>query len=215
MKMDAEVALLPGAEEVKNAELIKTIQSNLEEVDRMSRITQFLLDFSSTEHGRARLGFSRVSLGAIVGNVVKMMGKAAAEKNVTLTFTQENGTVMINGNTVALEEMILNLVKNAVNYTPSGGSVRVELIKRGYQGYGWATLAVRDTGVGIPAEDIPRLFEPFYRGKNIRVMRTDHSAGLGLAIVQEIASLHKAPISVTSEMGKGTNISLRFSLLRA
>jgi signal transduction histidine kinase len=212
MKMDSEVALMDPTQ-VKEPELLDILKSNLEEVNRMSRITQFLLDFSNSENSHARLSFSRVDLGAIVTNVGKIMSKVAAEKNIALTFTHDSGPVMIQGNAVALEEMVLNLVKNAVNYTPPGGSVSIEMTRRRYQPYGSVTLSVKDTGVGIPEEDLPRLFEPFYRGKNVRRVRSDHgSAGLGLAIVREIANLHRASITVKSEVGKGTTISLKFTL---
>jgi signal transduction histidine kinase len=238
MKAESEVALMmngdsslpvvatsdtPGTPDASvlpanNNELLETVKSNLQEIDRLSRITQFLLDFSNLENRMAKFEMMPVDLSVIAANAVKMMAKIATEKGVTLVSSTGTPTrakeATVQGNPVALEEMTLNLIKNAVNYTPTGGTVTVNLFRsrRGYQRYGWITLSIQDTGIGIPAEDMPHLFEPFYRGKRATATRGGdrHSAGLGLAIVKELADLHKAAIAVKSVVGEGTAISVRF-----
>jgi len=137
----------------------------------------------------------------------------AATKGVTLTFAND-GAAVVSGDPVALEEMVINLLKNAVHYTPRGGTVALTIMRGEKERHRRVTLTVRDTGVGIPRGDLPRLFEPFYRGKNSVVLRDNQSMGLGLAIVKDIVHLHHANIFVESEVGKGTSVSVRF-LLRA
>ncbi|HEX4104529.1 MAG TPA: HAMP domain-containing sensor histidine kinase [Candidatus Paceibacterota bacterium] len=232
MKTESEVALMTNRADgaalaldgtnggASSTELLETVKSNLQEIDRLSRITQFLLDFSNFESRLARFDASAVDLALIVGNAAKLIEKIAGEKGVALVLASGPGSVpqgqaLVEGNPVGLEEMTLNILKNAVNYTPAGGTVTVNIFRsrRGYQRYGWVTLAIRDTGIGIPPEDLPHLFEPFYRGK--RAIATHdgdrHSAGLGLAIVKEIADLHKAAITVKSVVGEGTSIAVRFA----
>jgi signal transduction histidine kinase len=232
MKTEAEVALMMngGMDEGSmgaarkqrgpadhSTELLETIKSNVQEVDRLSRITQFLLDFSNFESRLAHFETTPVDLASIAGSAAKLMERIAAEKNVALVFSAgvPSEEAVIEGNAVALEEMTLNLLKNAINYTPPGGRVVVGIshLRRAYQRYGWITLTIQDTGIGISQDDLPHLFEPFYRGKKAiaQGMGDSHSAGLGLAIVKEIADLHKAAITVKSVVGEGTAISVRFA----
>lgn len=209
MKTGMEVALL-DADALTNAEFVAHMKSNLEEVDRMSHITQFLLNFSNIEQRLTRRAFPETDLVPVAQNALGLMEKFAAAKQVALTFTND-GPAPIFGDPVALEELAINLLKNGVNYTPRGGTVSMEIARGGGGGRrGRVTLTVRDTGIGIPREDLPRLFEPFYRGKNALMKRDGQSMGLGLAIVKDIVRLHRARVSVESEVGKGTSVSVLF-----
>ena len=100
--------------------------------------------------------------------------------------------------------------RNAVNYTPQGGVVSISVARRGFGRYGSVLVTIQDTGIGVPKDDLPRLFEPFYRGKNALPLRTGASMGLGLAIVREIADLHRADVEIRSEAGKGTVVAIKF-----
>ena len=111
---------------------------------------------------------------------------------------------MVYGNVTALEEMILNIIKNALTYTPKGGSVEVS-IKHTFDE---VLLSVRDTGLGIPANDLPHIFEPFYKASN--TIEKKEGVGLGLAIVREIATMHRAHIDVKSKIDKGTTFYVHF-----
>jgi signal transduction histidine kinase len=210
MKMEAEVTLR-DATALRQEELVDVVKSNLEEVDNLAKITQFLLDFSHLESRLSTLALSRVDVFETVAKAVKTMEKIAAEKQVVLTLLPApTPPVIALGNATALEEMTLNLLKNAVNYTRPGGTVTVWLSPR--RAYSGAILTIQDTGIGIPPEDMKNLFEPFYRGKNARDRGKDHDTGLGLAIVKEIANLHRATVSVKSALGHGTTVSVRFPL---
>ncbi len=207
MRTETEVALLTAMTATHKA-LLDTIQSNFEEIDRMSKITQFLLEFSDLESRLATLQFVRVDLTAVVQKTVHFMKKFARENDVQLVMLPLANVTVLRGNATALEEMVTNLLKNALHYTPSGGIVVVGLSRTVYRG---ALLTVRDTGIGIPEDDIPLLFEPFHRGKNVKAAKMNGGTGLGLAIVKEIVTLHKATIHVKSSVGAGTTISVRFS----
>ena len=102
-----------------------------------------------------------------------------------------------------LDQLVGNLVGNAIKYTPEGGTITLSL----YQDGGWARLDVADTGMGIPAEHLPHIFERFYRVDKAHSRRSGGS-GLGLAIVKGIAEQHGGKVSVTSEPGKGSTFSV-------
>lgn len=207
MRAETEVTMLQGMTATHNV-LMETIASNLEEIDRMSKITKFLLDFSHLESRLATLELSRVDLAAVVVKAVRFMQKFAAERHVALHTGHLAHVVIREGNATALEEMIVNLLKNALNYTPPNGAVTVGLARTVYRG---AVLTIQDTGIGISDDDAPYLFEPFYRGRNAHTAHEGGGMGLGLTIVKEIVSLHHATITVKSVVGAGTTVSVRFS----
>lgn len=209
MKTNAEIAMM-DPQKVERAELLGVIRSNLEEIDRMSRITQFLLTFSNIEHQLGQVDLVVTNMSDAVAKAVNQMETIAAAKGVLLTFARPDTPLKINGNATAIGELTTNLLKNAITYTDQGGSVCVTLAKGGFRDQGGSVLSVSDSGAGIPAKDLPSVFEPFYRAENAVRAQKDAHSGLGLSIVKEIADLHKASISVNSELGKGTRISLRF-----
>ncbi len=210
MRTNAEVALM-GAGDASRDEFVAALKSNLEEADRMAKITQFLLTFSNVENRMAKAKLSPVDLAKVAADAVKTMEAIAAERGVELRFAPGVTPAMVKGNATALGEMTMNLLKNAITYTPQGGTVTVSIAKRSSFASANITLSVADTGVGIPPEDLPNIFDAFYRGQNAVREHRDTNSGLGLAIVKEIAALHRAAISAKSSLGKGTTISVRFS----
>ncbi len=218
MRMTTEVALMeyplegsPTGEERPHAhELVEAMRNNLEEVDRMTRVTQFLLDFSNPERRRATYERAPVDVTEVAHTTTKSMLPLAAGKNITLTFLEPAERIAVLGNTTAIGELLTNLIKNAVAYTPQGGSVSVHISRTGRRWGDSVTLSVKDTGIGIPPEDLPNIFEPFYRAMNARRDGSSTNSGLGLAIVRDIAEMHGATIATKSEVGKGTSISISF-----
>lgn len=204
MKANTEATLL-GANQLTQEELKQAVSSNLEEIDRMAKILEFLLNFSNIENRLTRLSFSNVDVVDATKKAVGLMKRLSEEKQVTLTIAGP-ASATVAGNATAIEEMVLNLLKNAIAYTPPGGSVTATVTKK----FGTTAISVADTGAGIPAKDIPNIFEAFYRGENAVKIKKDGSVGLGLAIVNEIASFHGATIGVESEQGKGTTIHVSF-----
>lgn len=169
----------------------------------MSKIIQFFLNFSTAQNKLDRVQMSAVNLSQIASKSVNILSKRAAEKGVSLRLS-DRGAAVVYGNVTALEEMILNIIKNAITYTPKGGNIEVS-IKHSFD---QVLLSVRDSGLGIPQEDLPHIFEPFFKASNS--MDKKEGVGLGLAIVREIAVMHRAHVDVKSKLGKGTTFSVHF-----
>ena len=106
-----------------------------------------------------------------------------------------------------MKQVLNNLVENAIQYTPEGGKVVVSTGKQEAEGRVWATATVADTGVGIPEEELPHIFERFFRGVEPRTMQVA-GTGLGLAIVKEIVELHGGRVTVESQVGEGTTFTV-------
>ena len=167
--------------------------------ERLIRLVEGLLELQQVEEGR--LGFERLDLGRIVKEVSSLFEPKAREKGISLKVEVEDG-VFIMGDPFRMEELLFNLLHNAVKYTDKG-YVRVSLKKEGKE----AVLAVEDTGVGIPKEEIPKIFHRFYVGD-----RTRGGSGLGLSIVKHIVMAHGGRIDVESQLGKGSIFTVRLPL---
>jgi heavy metal sensor kinase len=174
-----------------------------EDAARMSRLVSELLTLARADAGQQLLSREEVDLAELVHNVVEAMQPLAVQGGVGLT-AQMLPQVGVLGDQTRLMQLLINLVDNALRYTPPGGQVTVEVIAQA----GWAELCVADTGVGIAAEHVPHLFERFYRADQSRA-RTDGGSGLGLAIAQWIAHAHDGQIGVESEFGRGSRFTVR------
>lgn len=197
IKTNTEVALLdePGEEAGR------VFKSTLEELDRISNIINNLLSLSAFTRPE-RIEFSNVDMCAVVDESLATLSALAERKKHRITVRKaEPGTVR--GNAGALEQITTNLIKNALNYTPSGGDVTVTVAPEGTM----VRFSVEDSGVGINEKDLNRIFEPFYRAEASR-SRATGSAGLGLAIVQELVQLHRGDIRFESEVGRGTTATV-------
>ena len=177
-----------------------------EEADRLTRLVGDLLLEAQAESGKLPLQFAPVELDTLLLEVYKEM-HVLARKRVQLKVT-EIDQVQINGDRDRLKQVLLNLVSNAVKYTPQGGDVYLSLGKMG----GNARLIVRDTGPGIPAEDLPHIFERFYRAEKSRSRSKTSGFGLGLSIAYWIVTHHGGKIEVDSQEGKGTTFCIYLPL---
>jgi len=184
---------------VKEPEEYRAIlQSNLEEIKRMSEIIEYLLDLAKAEEGMLRLEFSEVTLNDLLDELVSQTKVLARQKGVVLAF-EALYPVVISGDRLRLRQIFLNLLDNAVKYTPASGEVRVVLDSVGR----YARVAVIDTGSGIPAEDLPYIFDRFYRVDKAR-NRADGGTGLGLSLSSSLAEAHGGRIEVVSQQGMGS-----------
>jgi signal transduction histidine kinase len=148
-----------------------------------------------------------VDLGEIAARVLARHTPVAASRGIELV-ARASGTVRVLGNATALDQVLDNLIKNAIAYTPKGrGSAVTVSIEPDYRGK--VALTVTDTGIGIKQEDLFHIFEPFYRGDTSRARGIGTgSSGLGLAIVNEIVRLHHGAIRIRSVVGTGTSIRI-------
>ena len=178
------------------ADYRRTLESGLEEVLRMTRIIESLSFLARGDSGPAHSHVS-VSLSALVSEVTTAMQQRARDKGLHLTL-ESNGEAAVRGDGDALRRMAQNLIENALAYTPSGGEVHVSVsVSKGK-----CRLCVADTGVGIAPEDLPHVFDRFFRGDKSRA--NTGGSGLGLSIVQSIVQAHGGQVEAESEPGHGS-----------
>ena len=202
MKTNSEVALMGNPKE-NPEELAEALKSNLEELDRMSKIIEHLLALSFYENKFINIPSNRVDLAEVVKDIVEKTRSLALKKSVSLEIsTTEPAPVLINP--TALEQLVMNLVKNAIVYTPSGGKVKVSVARNGNN---FVELWVKDTGIGIAPEDLPHIFNPFYKTASSKKL-TSGASGLGLTIVKKIVERYNGSITIQSELGRGTQVSV-------
>ena len=180
------------------------LRSNLEEIEKMALMIDNLLLLARYEGDEADLPCQPARLDTIAANAADDLRPLASERGVTLRF-EEGGPLLVRGDPLALERLVFNLVENAIFYTPRGGEVAVRVSGGG----GRVALSVEDTGIGIAREDVPQLYNRFFRSQGARRMRPEGS-GIGLPVVAAIARLHGADIEVASEPGAGTRFVVSF-----
>ncbi|UPM55126.1 two-component system histidine kinase PnpS [Gottfriedia acidiceleris] len=190
--------LLDGA--MENDELCKNFLSIiLTESDRMQTLIQDLLDLSKIEQQNFKLELAEVSAKQVIEDVQQMLNQKAEEKNIDFKLYM-NSPLVVYADALRLKQVIINLVDNAIHYTPAGGKVFITASETNDH----IVLKVNDTGVGIGKEDISRIFERFYRVDKAR-SRNSGGTGLGLAIVKHLVEAHKGKIEVESKLGHGTS----------
>ncbi|PLR98112.1 two-component system histidine kinase PnpS [Bacillus sp. T33-2] len=195
--------LLDGAMNDKNT-LEAFLSIILKESDRLQSLIQDLLDLSKIEQQGFKLEVQPFDVTEAISEVVTILNGRAEQKNIALEFKDNGSNVMIEGDVDRLKQVFINLVTNALNYTPNGGKVSVTVKENSSS----VTIKVKDTGIGIDKEEIPRIFERFYRIDKAR-SRNSGGTGLGLAIVKHIVEAHKGSIEVKSDIGNGTVFSIK------
>ena len=177
------------------------IVSSLQDIERLSQIVRALLLLSQAETGQVILQKSPLDLAAVVSDIAEQFEIPAEGAQVKLSVTGADEPLVIDADRVQVERMLSNLLSNAVKFTPAGGEVRVRLGRRD----GQAELIVEDTGVGIPADHLPHIFDRFYRVSSPSASASpEKGLGLGLSFVAWIAKAHGGSVNVESEPGKGT-----------
>ncbi len=185
------------------------IGSALEETHRMYRIVESLLTISRLDAGDAKLDRLHLDLSALATSTAAEMRVLAQEKAIALRTTTED-RVYVEGDRTRLQQVVANLIDNAIKYTQECGTVEVSVHRES----GKAVLQVSDNGGGIPAEAVPHVFERFYRVDKAR-SRASGGAGLGLSIAKAICAAHGAEISVSSQEGRGSCFRVEFHLAPA
>lgn len=180
----------------------ETLESTVEELDRISDIINNLLSLNVLVRPE-KIPFANVDMGAIVERAIAHLEGLAARKEIKVSVESADYRTVW-GNTTALEQIVMNVLKNALNYTPAGGSVRILLVPD-YRGH--MTVTIEDSGVGIEEKDLVRIFEPFYRADSSRT-RGSGGSGLGLAIVSELVKSHHGSIVIKSAPGEGTSVAI-------
>src|SRR5437773_491918 len=183
------------------SEALAALEETLQEINRMTELVEALLMLARADEGTAPLHRETVDLRAIVEETGETGELLAAEAGVNMEVATPADPVIVPVDASRIRQLILNLLTNAVKYTPAGGSVRLQLGPSN----GRVTLTVADSGVGIAPGDLPHIFDRFWRADSARTRTGERSGtGLGLAICKWIAEAHGGTIAVTSRPGRGT-----------
>jgi two-component system sensor histidine kinase ChiS len=173
----------------------------------MHRLVEDLLDIARFEHGAVGLRLAVVDLRDLIGQVVRLQEAESTLKNIALIVDMPSEPLPIALDPNRIAQAITNLIVNAINYTPQGGSITVKLVSESNADY--AVVSITDSGIGIAPEYIQHVFEPFFR-----IEDAVKGTGLGLSITKEIVTLHGGDILVESEPGKGSCFQIRLPVKR-
>jgi heavy metal sensor kinase len=185
------------------------VGSLLEEVDRLSRIVENLFALSRLESGATQVRHVRLDLAALAVGTAEQMCLLAEDKGIDITTTAP-APVWVLGDPARLRQVVVNLLDNAIKYTADRGKLSLTVKAEGE----FAICEVADTGMGIPAEAIPFVFDRFYRVDEARSREID-GAGLGLAIVKSICTAHGGTAEVESTVGQGSRFRIKLALLKS
>ena len=200
MKIVSDTLLsAPSWDESVYREFMTDINS---EIDRLNKIIDSLLYLVRVEKDDLELDYSMTYVNYLLEWVIKTINPIALKKEIELTLTAPN-KIELSLDQEKMQQCLLNIIGNAVKYTPEGGKVWVELEESRDD----IIIRVNDNGIGIPEKDLPFIFDRFYRVDEARARKTG-GTGLGLAIVQQIVLLHQGTISVESELGVGTQVTI-------
>jgi two-component system phosphate regulon sensor histidine kinase PhoR len=173
------------------------------QTDRLNHIISDLLSLSQIESGKYEWKLEEIPVGEWTERIMAVLQPMTLRKNQTLTLSVPDGIAPLWGDTEKLTEALTNLLENAVKYTPKGGEIGIEVTSDDRR----IEISVRDTGIGIPPKDLPRIFERFYRVDRAR-SREVGGTGLGLSIVKHIVEAHGGKVTVESRPGKGSTFTL-------
>ena len=194
-------------DESNNIELYQEFLGDInQEIDRLNAIIQGLLTLVRMDSQDAQPYWQQIDMGTLLQNTIKPLLPLAAQRGIAINLALR-APVIIAGDRPQLQQVVINLVDNAIKYTHDGGVIHVQLWQEGV----WCRIAVADNGPGIPQESLDRLFERFYRVDKARARNTG-GTGLGLSIVHRIVLAHSGSITVESEEGKGSTFHVMLPL---
>jgi signal transduction histidine kinase len=183
------------------ADIMQSLDETLAQINQMTEMVENLLTLARADEGRAPLAVEECDLRELVTDVAETAGILGEEAGVTATHSMPETPVRLAVDRHRIREMLLNVVTNAIKYTPQGGTVALGLEEEEDA----VVFTVRDTGIGIAAGDLPHIFERFWRADPARSRTGDRPGiGLGLAITKWIVEAHGGSITVQSRPGRGT-----------
>ena len=174
-----------------------------QEARHQARLIESILQLSRIDAGRLDLSLQAVPLNDVVAEAVAAQQQIAIQHGLSLKFKPCEPSPQVNIDIQRLRQVIDNLLVNALHYTPQGGQVTVSTDRARAEGRSWATVTVRDTGIGIPEDELPHIFERFYRGETPQRHQIS-GTGLGLPIARELIEMHGGHITVESREGEGS-----------
>ncbi len=186
----------------------RTLTSNLEEIIRLSRLVEDLLMLARADAGKVELQREPLELRQLCADMTDYITPLAEQRAQTLRYVAPATPITINADSHRIKQLLLNLLDNAIKYTGEGGEITMSLTAENDT----AILTITDTGRGIPSEDLPHVFERFFRRSAKTADRTATGSGLGLSIVKWIVDAHDGHIEAQSQLGEGTTFAVRLPL---
>ncbi|TMA34746.1 MAG: HAMP domain-containing protein [Deltaproteobacteria bacterium] len=199
----AETLLGPAGDERPTARRFLTVIDR--HAERLGRLIDDLLTLSDLELGRTPLRLAAVELAPVLDDVLAIFAERMKSSDISVATHVETSTPPVLADADRLQQVLINLVDNAIKYTPAGGRIAISVRPAEPAHAGMVEIDVADTGTGIPAEDLPRLTERFFRVEKAR-SRALGGTGLGLAIVKHIVQAHDGMLAIDSTLGHGTTV---------
>jgi signal transduction histidine kinase len=191
-----------------NHDLRDQLGSLLEEIERLSKIVEQLFALSRLDAGEAQMEWARFDLAELVKTTAEQMSLLAEDKGIAIACDAET-EVPVQGDRARLKQVVVNLLDNAIKYTPEKGAIQMRV----HTLNGDAVLEVEDNGIGISREALPHVFDRFYRVDQTR-SGDSGSAGLGLSIVKSICAAHGAQVEAISVPARGSRFQVKLPLSR-
>lgn len=199
IRADTEVALMEKGVPAKTR---RTLRGNLRDIERLEHLTANLLDIEHY-HNKKTSELALLDFDEIVRNDIVKLGRAARNKNIHIK--QDIHPVQVMGEEHSLRQLVTIVLDNAIKYSHPKGAITVSL----HISHGGAVLTIDDDGIGIPSDDLPHVFERFYRSsKNKLDQKSAHGYGLGLALAQEIVDAYHGDVHITSREDNGTTVRI-------
>ncbi|MCP9446317.1 MAG: ATP-binding protein [Nitrospira sp.] len=197
---------LAGALTEKQARSLERVKHN---IDRLTRMINELLDLSKIEAGRLELHLAPINIVDLVEDVVENYQATARQKSLTVRVILSSPLPPVRADSDKLHRVLINLIHNAIKFTPEGGEIRIEVKARADD---FVEVTVIDSGNGVPPDELDKIFDKFYWSKSAPVEA--RGAGLGLAIAKNLIELHGGTIGVESVLGKGSRFSFTIPVAR-
>lgn len=179
--------------------LTKGMRVIITETERLSSMVEELLDFSRIQNKKLQLQKADMDILAELADAVLIYTERAAKNGIIINYHEPEGVAIINGDKNRLRQVFINIIDNAIKYSKNGGVIEVEAVLNP----GRVEIKVSDNGCGIAKEDLPKVKNRFYKANN-----TVRGSGIGLAVADELVSLHRGRLDIESELGKGTTVSI-------
>ena len=187
---------------IKDNESKESIKIALSEIEDLTKLTNSLLTIAKLDSSQTKMDFRQIRIDELLADCAQAMYQAAVKKNIKINLSIDD-SIEIKADKEKLKSVFINLIDNAIKYSPAGSSVSIKLEKLLDSKI---KVIVKDDGIGISKEDIPYIFNRFYRSSEIRSEIS--GSGLGLAVTKEIVELHRGEIKVESKIGEGTIFSI-------
>jgi signal transduction histidine kinase len=207
MIMDDGVGQLPD----ETARMLEIVDRN---AHRLNNLVEDVLTLSRSDAGNIQQSIQPVKLVALLQSVISTLAPAAASGRIHLSLREPASDVQVDADQEQLEQVFVNIISNAVKFTPAGGSVAVDISSSvSDAGMPRACVKVRDTGIGIPADEVPKLYGRFFRASNATAAAIQ-GTGLGLSIVQDLVHQHGGELHISSRLHEGTTVSVQLPARR-